>query len=158
MLPPQLAWMAYVWLGLAIASAAAAVILLIIWALLPICSDKPCRWALLLTWQIAIGYGIATLYLMDCCTWTLVVGLISIGIGLILLVWWWVACKESACDVVVELTPVFSAVIALIAYLALFDPLKACLSPIIGAIVGTLSAIFVGLLASCASTGKPSGS
>ena len=149
-------WIPPVLLIVAIAATVAAVALLVIWLLLPFCTGKPCRWALLLWWQISIGFGTTALYLIQCCTWTLVVGLISLTIGIAVLIWWWVACKRTACQAAVELAPVLAAVIALIGYVNLVAPL--CLNGIVGLVVGFISAGLTIALAICAASGTgPSG-
>jgi hypothetical protein len=153
---PYTAWIPYVLLAIAIFVTLAAVALLVIWLLLPICTGKPCRWALLLLWQVSIGFGTTALYFTNCCTWTIWVGIASLAAGVVLLIWWWVACKRTACEVIVELAPVLSAVIALIGYAMLIA--SACINTAVGAVVGTISAALVIVLAVCAASGtQPSG-
>ncbi len=153
---PYTAWIPYVLLAIAIVATVAAIGVLIAWLLLPICTGKPCRWLLLLLWQISIGFGTSALYLMNCCTWTIPVGIISLVVGIALLIWWWVACKRTICEVIVELAPVLSAVIALMGYVALVALI--CLNTIVGGVVGTISAVLVFALAGCLGSGtKPSG-
>jgi hypothetical protein len=153
---PYTAWIPYVLLAIAIVLTVAAVALLVVWLLLPICTGKPCRWALLLLWQISIGFGTTAFYFINCCTWTLWVGIGSLALGVGLMGWWWVACKRTWCEVAAELAPVISAVIALIAYAALIA--AACINTIVGVIVGTVSAVLVFAIAYCLGTGtQPAG-
>ena len=112
-------------------------------------------WGLLLAWQVFLGFGLVVLYFLNCCFWTLWIGLACILIGLGLMIWWAIACRRSFCQVVAELAPVVSAVIALIAYAAI-SPLSPCLNAVVGTIVGSVSAILVFILAGCfTTTGSP---
>ncbi len=101
--------------------------------------------------QISIGFGTSALYLMNCCTWTIPVGIISLVVGIALLIWWWVAYKRTICGVVMELAPVLSAVIALMGYVALVALI--CLNTIVGGVVGTISAVLSSLWQSCLGSG-----
>ena len=97
-------------------------------------------------WQVSIGFGLTALYFINCCTWTLWVGIGSLVFGIAMLIWWWVACKRT----------VVAAVIALIGYAHFVAP--QCINTIVGAVVGTISAVLVFALAECAISGtKPSG-
>ena len=58
-----------------------------------------------------------------------------------MLIWWWVACKRI----------VVAAVIALIGYAHFVAP--QCINTIVGAVVGTISAVLVFALAECAISG-----
>ncbi|TMK03006.1 MAG: hypothetical protein E6G77_05290 [Alphaproteobacteria bacterium] len=58
-----------------------------------------------------------------------------------MLIWWWVACKRT----------VVAAVIALIGYAHFVAP--QCINTIVGAVVGTISAVLVFALAECAISG-----
>ena len=157
-LPPPVAFIAQIWFWAAIGMTVTAIVILLVWALSALCPGKPCMWFVLLSWQVSIGFGVVALYFVACCLWAYAIGFVSLAVGIGLLIFWWIKCKRTACQVVVELAPVISAVLVLIAYAILFSPLKMCLSVIVGAIVAVASALLVIALASCASSGAPSGS
>lgn len=144
--------LANVILGIAIGLAAAAVVVLVIWLALDICSDKPCRWALLLAWQVLIGYGIVSLYFIVCRP-ILLIGPVAIGFGIAFMIWWWISCRMSGCTVAIEASPVLAGIIAAIGYVLLVPGLKNCISSWVGAVVGTISAILLFIIVKCASSG-----
>jgi PKD domain len=147
-LPPWASWLI---LGIAIGLVLAGIIVLLIWA--AICPIKPCLWGLLLAWQILLGFGLVCLYLTTCCWWLWIVGGASIALAAILLGIWIYRCQPTFCQVIIELAPVLSNVLALIGVVAAIPILRACLNTTIGAIVGTVSAVLVLILASCAAAG-----
>jgi hypothetical protein len=155
-LTPQVA---NVILGIAIGLAVIGIILLLLWLALPGCSAKPCGWGLLIAWQVLIGIGIFALYFSKCCPWTLILGLIAILAGIVILIIWVVRCRITLCTVIIELFPVFTTVIAVVGYFALVPFIASgCINTIVGAVVGTLSAILAFWALGCATTGgRPAG-
>ncbi|MET8865427.1 PKD domain-containing protein [Nonomuraea sp. NPDC004580] len=138
----------YVLIGVAIGLILAGIILLLIWAF--ICPNKPCAWFLLILWQITLAFGVVCLYFTVCCPILLWIGLGAIAGALVLLGLWINACRPTFCRIIAELAPVLANIIAGIGIVAAIPLLNACLNPAIGVIVGGVSAILVGILATCA--------
>jgi hypothetical protein len=147
-LPPWASWLV---LGIAIGLVAAGIIVLAIWA--AVCPIKPCLWGVLLTWQILLGFGLVCLYLTMCCLWLWIVGGLSIFAAAILLGIWVYRCQPTFCQIIIELAPVLTNVIALIGVVATVPILSACLNPAVGAVVSGVSAGLVLVLAACAAAG-----
>ncbi len=84
------------WYGISAAFLVSAGIAFAIWKAF---CDRPCGWATLLGWQVAIGSGLGALYLSSCCPglWWIGVPLILIGLGL--LYRWRTTCGHTWCDV-----------------------------------------------------------
>lgn len=129
--------------------AAGAVILGIIWGIF---CPKPCNWGLLLSWQVALGAGIGALYFASCCTPLLAIGIGLILAGLATMAIWRSKCKISYCQLIAELAIVLAAaIVPVLGWLDAIPIIQPCLSPVVSAAVGTISAIVVGLLANCVS-------
>jgi PKD domain len=147
-LPPWASWLI---LGIAIGLVLAGIVVLLIWA--AICPIKPCLWGLLLAWQILLGFGLVCLYLTTCCWWLWIVGGAAIALAAILFGIWIYRCQPTFCQVIIELAPVLTNVLAVIGVVASVAILRACLNPAVGAVVSTISAVLVLILASCATAG-----
>jgi len=135
-----LLWLA---LGLGLTAAIAAVI----WGIF---CHKPCAWALLLAWQVALGVGFVLLYFTVCCPtfWPIGLGLLGVGVGLMLL--WKKRCHKSKCAVLKELVIALSGVVLpLLGWLGVIPALAACINPLVAGALSTLAAAVAIALASC---------
>ena len=145
-------WLFWLLLGIAIGLVLAGILVLIIWAL--ICPIKPCLWGLLITWQILLGFGLACLLLSGpCCPWLLAVGAVAGGLGLALMALWIFLCRPTFCQLIIELAPVFSNVLAALALVSGWPVLNACVNGPARAAIATAEAVLVFLLAGCAAAG-----
>lgn len=127
--------------------AAALALLGLIWGIF---CPKPCKWGLLLAWQLALGTGIAALYIANCCPvlWAIGAGLIaSAAIPFEL---WRRQCDASKCTIYAELAIVMSGVlIPVFGWLAGIPILAACFNPIVTGIVGTIAGLLALALIRC---------
>lgn len=129
--------------------AAASAIALLIWAIF--CPNKPCKYGLLLSAQIALGAGIGALYFAPCCPWLWAVGAGLILAGIAGIILWAKECRKTFCQVMAELAVVITVVIIpVLDWLGLVPVLSACLNPAVEAAVSTLSAAIALALAKCA--------
>ena len=137
------------WLWAAVSLAVAGAVLLVLWAFF---CPKPCGWALLLAWQVALGAGIGALYFAKCCPWLWAVGGGLIAAGLAGLIAWWIKCHRTLCQVLVELAIVLSVVILpVLGWIASIPFLTPCLTPAVDATVASVTAAVTAGLAACAS-------
>lgn len=116
-------------LVIAAAFGAAAAIAGAIWGIF---CKKPCAWALLLAWQVAIGAGFLLLCFTTCCPsfWPIGIGLVVVGAGLMLL--WKQRCHKNRCQVLKELVLAMSGVlIPLLGWLGAIPILTPCINHVV---------------------------
>ena len=133
-------WLA---LGLGIAAAIAG----ILWGIF---CPKPCAWALLLAWQVALGVGFVLLCFTVCCPvfWVIGGGLVLAGIALMFT--WKERCNKSNCAVLKELVIALSGVILpLLGWLGAIPALAACINPIVTGALSTLAAAIAVAATNC---------
>jgi FOG: PKD repeat len=115
-----------------------AAIVGLIWGFL---CPKPCAWALLLAWQVAIGAGYMLLCFTTCCPsfWPIGIGMIVVGIGLMLL--WKSHCHKNKCQVLKELVLAISGVlIPLLGWFGAIPILAPCINHVVTAALSALAA------------------
>lgn len=138
---------ATVLLWIAAAFGAAALIAGILWGIF---CPKPCAWALLLTWQVALGAGFLLLCFTTCCPsfWPIGLGLIALGIALMLV--WKRRCKKNRCQVLKELVIAISGVlIPLLGWLTAIPVLAPCINPLVTGILASIAGIITLAAANC---------
>jgi hypothetical protein len=132
--PFQGAWLADPFWHYIVAAAILAgvgIVLLLIYAFLKPCRNKPCMWVLLLFGNILLGAGWIMLYFWACCAWIGPLGLVGMVVGAGLLVGWILECRPTRCQVLKELVGVLlPTILAIIAYILLIPDLRACAHPI----------------------------
>jgi hypothetical protein len=138
-------------MGIGIGFFVVGIILFAIWVV--VCRVKPCLWGLLLAGQVCLAVALVSSYMTYCClaiflTSAIVFGALAVG----LFAWWIYRCMPSVCQVLIELTPVVSDVIAMIAVVAAVPFLRNCLNPFVGVVVGWASAILVMVLVGACTT------
>lgn len=111
----------------------------LVWSV--VCRNKPCLWPLLFAWQIALGIGLASMYFIKCCPALLFVGLGGILGGVGLLAEWAKRCKKTQCQVLAELGVAVGIIVPTLLWLGNLAAFSACVSPVIGAIVGSITSI-----------------
>ena len=144
-------------LGLSIGLFVAGIILFVIWLI--VCRVKPCLWGWLLAGQTCLTVALVCSYMTFCCLTIFLGSAIIFGVFAIIFLGIWIyRCAPTACQVLIELTPVVSDVIAMIATVAIVPLLRNCLNPWVGLAVGYLSAVLVFILASrCTGTSSRTG-
>lgn len=131
-------------LGLGILAAIAG----IFWAIF---CPKPCGFALLFSWQVALGVGFAVLYFTQCCPfmWWVGIGLIAAALGLLAL--WVKECDSTFCEVMVEMSVAIVAVLLpLLGWLGVIPALQPCINQTVAAILSSLAGAIVIAVAACA--------
>jgi len=134
-------------LGIAAAFGAAAIIAGILWGIF---CPKPCAWALLLAWQVALGSGFLLLCFTTCCPsfWPIGLGLIALGVAGMFA--WKARCKKNRCQVLKELVIALSGVlIPLLGWLAAIPVLAPCINHVVTGILSTIAAIITLAAANC---------
>lgn len=131
--------------GLGLAAAIAA----LLWSIF---CPKPCAWALLLAWQVALGVGLILLCFTVCCPTFWVVGLALIGVGVALMFTWKERCNKSNCAVLKELVIAISGVVLpLLGWLGVVPALAACINTVVTAALSTLAAAIAIAATNCGS-------
>jgi hypothetical protein len=117
------------------------------------CKNKPCKWALLMAWQVSVGAGWISILFAGCCPtlWGIGGGLIAAGLGGMYL--WKAECDKTACDVYKEYAPIITGVvIPFITVVGDFPGLFACIPLLIKVFTGVLAFILTFKLAQCISS------
>lgn len=137
--------------ALGIAAAAALAVALIIFGLWAwLCDNKPCKWFLLFSWQAMLIAGLILILFMDCCPTGALVGAGMLAAAGALMATWAVQCKIGTCALMAEASvAVATAVIPLMNFVGNIPLLNACINPIAGTIVATLSGLLVAAVAAC---------
>ena len=113
---------------------------------------KPCAWALLLAWQVALGVGFILLCFTVCCPifWAIGLGLVAVGVTLMFI--WKERCNKSNCAVLKELVIALSGVVLpLLGWLGVIPALAACINPIVTGALSTLAAVIAVAATNCGS-------
>jgi hypothetical protein len=126
------------WLPLLIAAAvfaALAAIAWIVWALLG--CPTPCGWGYLLSGQVMLGAGVASIILSGCCSWMILVGLIIAALGFGSLMLWKAHCNKSWCALAKEITYVIGGIVLPIISVVVAIPILAgCVNGVASVVVG----------------------
>ena len=142
-----LAWIAF---GLAVLAAIVGVF----WGI--VCDNKPCKYGLLLSGQIALGAGLVLLSLSACCNLGFWAGLASVLTGIGILYAWKEACDFSNCRLAREIAYIGSSiVIPLISNIVNIPVLSMCVDNVLFGIVGSVISA-VTLYALACKTNAPS--
>jgi PKD repeat protein len=129
--------------GLGLAAAIAAVL----WGIF---CPKPCAWALLLAWQVALGVGFILLCFTVCCPTFWVIGLALVGVGVALMFTWKKRCNKSNCAVLKELVIALSGVVLpLLGWLGAIPALAACINTVVTGALSTLAAAIAVAATNC---------
>jgi hypothetical protein len=138
------------WIALGLGILAA--ILGIVWAIF---CPTPCGFALLFSWQVAIGVGFAVLYFTQCCLWMWWVGIGLILAALAVLALWVTECDSTFCEVVVELSVAIVAVLLpLLGWLGVIPALQPCINQTVAAGLSSLAGAIAIAVAACASNNQ----
>jgi hypothetical protein len=130
----------------------AGLVLFFIW--LFVCNVKPCLWGWLLAAQVHLAVGLFCIYMTSkacsCWPWMLGIGIGALVLAAVFTGIWIYRCCPDACQVLIELTPVVSDVIAFIGLVLLVPIFAACVNKWVISIVGILMAVAVAAIAECA--------
>jgi hypothetical protein len=130
--------------------AVGAVVLGAVFAVL--CDNKPCKWALLMTAQAALGAGVGAAIFSNCCSWLLWAGLGLMILGLVLFVVWKRECNKSWCAVAKEVTYVISGIVLTLVGIASSIPvITGCINGTVLAVVSAIAGLIAAYAASCTS-------
>lgn len=113
---------------------------------------KPCAWALLLAWQVALGVGFILLCFTVCCPIFWVIGLGLVVVGVTLMLTWKERCNKSNCAVLKELVIALSGVVLpLLGWLGVIPALAACINTVVTGALSTLAAAIAVAATNCGS-------